>query len=171
MKIELKKLSLDDNIDIYQLLQSLPKDENGFQNSANSLSQIEFKQWLAKNVDIENGINLEDWMVPQIIYWLYIDEVPVGKGKLRTRLTDSLKIDGGHCGYSICPQYRNKGYGKLLLKLMTKEAAKLGIDRILLTINNDNMASIKVAINSGGTIEKVVDNRHYIWIECINNGA
>ena len=167
MKVELKKLSLDDGVDVYNLLQEIPKDENGFMNSAKDLSFDDYKDWLVKCDNMAKGIGLEDWHVPQNIYWLYEDGIPVGMGKLRIRLTDKLREDGGHCGYGIALSQRRKGYGTVLVKMLVEEAAALGIDRILLTINNDNVHSIKVAINNGGIVEKVSDNKHYIWIECI----
>ena len=166
MDIELRKLSPDDGMDVYGLLQEIPKDENGFINGCSGLSYDDYKQWLIKSDDTAKGIGLEDWMVPQNIYWLYVDRKPVGMGKLRMHLTDKLRVDGGHCGYSIALSQRNKGYGKLLLKLMASEASKLGIESILLTIRNGNEASIKVAVANGGIIEKVTDNKHYVWIEC-----
>ena len=36
--IELKKLSADDGMDVYTLLQEIPKEENGLVNNANGLS-------------------------------------------------------------------------------------------------------------------------------------
>jgi len=166
MDVELKKLSPDDGMDIYNLLQEIPKDENGFMNGGNGLSYDDYKQWLIKNDNMANGIGLEDWMVPQNMYWLYVNGNPVGMGKLRTRLTEKLKIDGGHCGYGIAASHRNRGYGTLLVKMLAKEAAALGLDKILLTVQNDNAASIKVAVGSGGVVEKMTNNKHYIWIEC-----
>ncbi len=44
--IELKRRSPDDGMDIYNLLQQIPREENGLQNRANGLSFDEFKQWL-----------------------------------------------------------------------------------------------------------------------------
>ncbi|MCL2171883.1 MAG: GNAT family N-acetyltransferase [Defluviitaleaceae bacterium] len=164
MDIELKRLSIEDGVDIYNLLQEIPKDENGFINSANGFSFDEYKEWLVKCDNWANEIGLEDGRVPQIIYWLFVDKRPVGMGKLRTRLTEKLKISGGHCGYGIAPSQRGKGYGTLLLKMIAKEAVALGLDKILLTINIENKSSIKIAINSGGIIEKTEDSRHYIWI-------
>lgn len=38
MSMEIKKLSLDDGEDIYQMLQNIPANENGFVNSANGKS-------------------------------------------------------------------------------------------------------------------------------------
>ena len=166
MNVQLKRLSPDDEMDVYALLQAIPKDENGLMNGANGLSYDDYKQWLIKKDDMAHGIGLADWMVPQITYWLYVDGDPVGMGKLRTRLTDKLKEDGGHLGYSIASPHRGIGYGTLLVKMMVKEAAALNLDNILLTINNNNPPSIKVAIKSGGTIEKVTNDKHYIWIDC-----
>ena len=167
MDIQLKKLSPDDGIDIYALLQEIPKDENMFMNAANGLSYNDYKQWLAQNDDMANGMGLEDWMVPQITYWLYVDGTPVGMGKLRTRLTEKLKEDGGHLAYAIAPSQRKKGYGVLLVKMMLKEAAAYGLNKILLTISSNNPPSIKVALNNGGTVEKIINDKHYIWIDCL----
>jgi predicted acetyltransferase len=77
-----------------------------------------------------------------------------------------LREEGGHCGYAIRPACRQMGYGKLLLKLLMKKASNLGIDRLLITVLNHNTPSIKVALANGGVIEKVSDQRHYIWIDC-----
>ncbi|MCL2014810.1 MAG: GNAT family N-acetyltransferase, partial [Defluviitaleaceae bacterium] len=73
--------------------------------------------------------------------------------------------DGGHIGYAIAPAYRNRGYGKILLKLLIDETNKMGISRILITVQNDNIASVQVALNNGGIIEKSNDVRTYIWID------
>ena len=105
-------------------------------------------------------------MVAQTTYWLYVDGKPVGMGKLRHRLTEKLRENGGHVGYAIAPMYRNCGYGKLVLKLMIDEARKMGIGRILVTVQNYNTASLQVALANGGIVEKADDVRHYIWIEC-----
>lgn len=164
--VEFIKLSPNDGIDIYDMLQEIPKDENGFLNGCNGLNYDDYLQWLIKSDNISNGIGLEDWMVPQNIYWLYIDGKPVGMGKLRIRLTDSLRADGGHCGYGIVSSQRNKGYGKILLKMIIKKAKELRIESILLTIENENTASIKTAISNGGVVEKVTDKKHYIWVDC-----
>jgi predicted acetyltransferase len=77
-----------------------------------------------------------------------------------------LKEQGGHVGYAIRPSERNKGYGTTLLKLMIKEAMNFNIDRLLLTIRNDNPSSLKVAQRNNGSIERINEERHYIWINC-----
>lgn len=161
----LRRLTVQDGADVYQMLAELPRDENGFINGCSGMTYEEYQKWLVKSDNVSKGIGLADWMVPQTLYWLYVDGVPVGIGKLRHRLTERLREEGGHCGYAIRPSRRGQGYGKLLLKLMLDKARELQIDRLLLTVANHNTPSIHVALANGGVIEKVNDQRHYIWID------
>lgn len=164
---ELKKLSVSDGRDVYDMLQEIPKDENGFVNGVNGLSFDEFRAWLVRESENAQKTEIEDgWKVPQSTYWLYVDGRPVAVGKLRHFLTDKLREEGGHIGYAVAPGERNKGYGKILLAELLKEAKKLGVDRALITVQNGNEASVKVALSNGGAVEKVSEKRHYIWIEC-----
>lgn len=166
MKYELKKLTINDNRDIYEMLQEIPAEENGFINSNNGRSFEDFKTWLNRSDNMSKGIGLESWMVPSTTYWLFIDGRPVGMGKLRHRLTEKLMEEGGHVGYSIRPAERGKGYGKLLLKLLIEQARAMDIKRVLITVRNHNTPSIKTALANGGKIEKTNDIRHFIWIDC-----
>ncbi len=142
MNIELKKLSVNDEKDIYDMLQKIPKEENGFENSVNGKTYQQYKDWLMRSNNISNGVGLQDGWVELSTYWLYVDNKPVGYGKLRHRLVDHLYLVGGHIGYSIIKSKRANGYGNLILMLLIKEAKKLSIDKLLLTIRNSNEASI-----------------------------
>lgn len=166
MKAELQKLSIKENVEIYDMLQEIPEEEYGFKNSCNGKSYDDFIKWLEKSDRISKGINLDVGMVPQTIYWLYIDGKPVGMGKLRHKLTEALMEKGGHGGYAIRPSCRSNGYGKLLLKLLLEEAKKLDISSVYLTIQNENIHSIKVALANGGVIQKKTDIMHCIWVNC-----
>ena len=44
--LELKRLSVDDGLDIYTMLQEIPAEENGLINKANGLTFDEYKEWL-----------------------------------------------------------------------------------------------------------------------------
>jgi predicted acetyltransferase len=78
--------------------------------------------------------------VPQTIYWLYLNDRPVGYGKLRHDLNEKLLESGGHIGYIIRPSERNKGYGTILLKELLIKARKLEIDKVLLTCDEENLS-------------------------------
>ena len=102
--IELRRLSVDDGIDIYTMLQEIPKEENGLMNNANGLSFEEYKEWLKRKYAESEQIGLVDgWRVPCTTYWLYADEQPVGFGSIRHFLTDALRKAGGNIGYGIAP--------------------------------------------------------------------
>lgn len=166
MNVEIRKLSTRDGENIYQMLQSIPVNENGFINSANGKSYEEFKVWLvgAMENSSQEGV-IDGWKVPQTTYWLYIDGKPVGYGKVRHFLTDKLIVDGGNIGYAVVPSARGKGYGKIFLKLLVRESELLGVERVLLTIREENEASLAVALANGGIVEKVEEGKYYIWID------
>lgn len=167
MSIELRKLTIHDGEDVYSLLQSLPADENGFMNGMAGRSREEFREWLQKSAASAEKTEIEDgWRVPQAVYWLYRDGQPIGMGKLRYFLTDALRQSGGHIGYSIAPHARGQGCGTVLLKALLQEAALHGVERALITVNNSNPASIRVALKCGGMIERVSGDHHYIWCDC-----
>lgn len=45
-----------------------------------------------------------------------------------------------------------------MLKLALVEAKKLGMDRVLITCDEDNYSSEKVIINNGGVLENIIEN-------------
>jgi len=164
MRVALQKLPLDAGQDIYDMLQEIPLDENGYRNGGNGRTLENFPDWLAKCDRISRGEGLESWQVPQTLYVLYVDGIPVGIGKLRTVLTDVLREAGGHAGYAIRPSQRRKGYGKLLLKLLIQEARKAGLDELLVTVHIYNTPSFRTAIANNGIVERESAERYYIWV-------
>lgn len=64
---------------------------------------------------------------------------------------------GGHCGYTVRPTERRKGYAKEMLRLNLEKAKELGITRFLITCNVDNIASEKTILANGGIFEKIID--------------
>ena len=166
MGIELRKLAVTDGTDIYEMLQELPADENGFINRAAGMSFDEYKEWLKGKVQESEQTGIVDgWKVPSTTFWLFEDGRPVGCGNLRHFLTDKLLEQGGNIGYSICPSDRNRGLGKTLLSLLVEEGRKLGIDKLLLTIHRQNTPSLHVALANGGKVERSTAERNYVWIE------
>ena len=96
----------------------------------------------------------------------FVDGKPVGMAKLRYFLTEALRQGGGHLGYAVAPAYRGHGYAAMMVEAIKPVAAEKGIDELLVTVHNDNPASIKTALKCGGRIERVTEDRHYIWIPC-----
>ncbi len=163
--LELKRLSVDDGSDIYKMLQEIPGEENGLLNKANGLTFDEYKEWLvAKQREAEQEGIVDGWKVPSTTFWLYADGLPVGFGSVRHFLTEALCKAGGHIGYGIAPQFRGKGYGNEILKLLLDKAYEIGIEKVLITVHLDNIASQAVALANGGVITERTDERVLIWI-------
>lgn len=164
--IELQKLSPSDGRDIYDMLQAIPKNENGLINHANGMTYEEYKEWLVKKQTESEQTGLMDgWKVPSTTYWLYVDGVPVGFGNVRNFLTEALKKAGGNIGYGIAPSYRGKGYSNVLLRLLLQKAHEAGIDKALLTIHSDNIPSLAAAMANGGVTAEKTDERIWVWID------
>lgn len=64
---------------------------------------------------------------------------------------------GGHCGYSVRPSERGHGYAKEMLRLNIENARAMGIEEMLITCDENNVASEKTILANGGVFEKTLD--------------
>ena len=110
--------------------------------------------------------------VPSSLYYAYDEErdIMVGAVNIRHYLNENLLFDGGHIGDGVRPSERRKGYATKIISLALEECKKLGIDKVLITCNKDNIGSKKSIINNGGVLEnEVIDSEGIVvqryWIE------
>ena len=116
-----------------------------------------YLEWLLYIEDCSKGINIGE-EVPQTLFFLKSgNEAILGAVSLRHYLNHTNIVDGGHIGYGICPDYRGKGYGNLILRLALEKLSAMGIFKILVTCDSDNIVSQKVILYNGGILE----NRTY----------
>lgn len=159
----LKKLSLADGADIYEMLQEILGNDNGFHNKVYGKTFDEYRAWLAREYAFDNG-ELEDWMVPQSSYWMYDDGIPVGYGRLRHLLDDNLRKTGGNIGYAIRSSQRGNGYGNRLLALLLEECKAIGIKEVQVAANEDNEPSNKIIRRNGGVLLRNENNKNFYII-------
>ena len=130
----------------------------------------DINEYIERTRNHSMGKDLPDYWVPATTYWLIDNERFVGHCNIRHELTDKLKIIGGHIGYFIRPTERRKGYGYKILELALKKAHEIGLKKVMITCNDDNIGSIKVIEKNGGILKDKVQTeeeglvRHY-WIE------
>ena len=126
-----------------------------------------------KYYNYRKGIDLKPNRVAQTTYWLVDGEKFIGEIGIRHSLNEALLQYGGHIGYGIRFSCWGQGYGTKMLSLALKKAKLMGLDRVLITCDDDNFASAKVIENNNGKLENVVENvidgktihtRRY-WIE------
>ena len=80
----------------------------------------------------------------------------IGAVNIRHYLNENLLKTGGHIGDGIRPSERRKGYGTEIIRLALIECQKLGIDKVLITCDKDNIGSKKAIIKNGGVLENEV---------------
>mgnify|MGYP002802754848 FL=1 len=112
-------------------------------------------------------------LVPDSVFFL-LDESRdrlLGAVNIRHYLNDSLLKEGGHIGDGIRPSERRKGYATEMIRLALIECKKLGIDKVLMTCDKENIASAKSIIKNGGILENEfvnsdgkVEQRYWISI-------
>lgn len=97
-------------------------------------------------------------LVPDSTYFALDRErnIFVGAVNIRHRLNDSLLITGGHIGDGIRPSERRKGAATQMIALALEKCRELGIDRVLMTCDSDNIGSAKSIIRNGGVLENEV---------------
>lgn len=99
------------------------------------------------------------------------DNKIVGTINLRWNLTDAMLKFGGHIGYGIRPTERRKGYNKINLYMVLKVAKKIGLDRVMLDCNVNNIGSDNTIKSLGGVLERTEvdpsDNKltNVYWID------
>ena len=73
---------------------------------------------------------------------------------IRHELTDYLQNVGGHIGYGVRPAARRKGHATMILSEALKKCDELGIRRVLVTCNDDNIGSARTIVKNGGVEDK-----------------
>ncbi len=153
--MRLVKASLATPAGLLAFIRESAEGENGFVGGREVAGgELSLDAFLRGLIDSSEGRNLRGGWVPMTTFWL-LDEAGtlVGVSRLRHTLTPFLLIHGGHIGYYVARDHRGKGYGTRILSLTLEEARKLGLERVLLTVDSDNEPSIRAIERNGGVMQ------------------
>lgn len=123
-----------------------------------------------------NNLEVKDTsegLVPDSTFFCLDEErnIMVGAVNIRHYLNEVLLLNGGHIGDGVRPSERRKGIATKMISLALDECEKLGIEKVLMVCDRDNIGSAKSIINNGGVLENevivdgVVEQRY--WIEIV----
>ncbi len=99
-------------------------------------------------------------LIPETVFWLMDGETFIGRLSLRTTRDEELIRTIGNIGYMIRPSRRRMGYGTAILTLALPAAQALGLTRVLVTCDEDNLASRTIIERHGGVLEGAVPSRN-----------
>ena len=135
----------------------------------NNFSSIE--GWLEELKMKSSEDTIPEGLVPSTTYLAVreIDNYIVGMIDIRHYLNEFLTQVGGNIGYDVRKSERNKGYAKQMLKLALEKCKELKIKKVLITCDEDNIASEKVILSANSKFEDIRnidgENKKRFWIE------
>ena len=138
---------------------------------------MSFSRYLEVLGEQERGVSLPPNHVPATFLFAFKGQRIVGRVSIRHMLNDFLLRVGGHIGYAVVPEFRRQGHATTMLRLALHLAhEKLGIGRVLVTCDDDNIGSIRTIEKNGGVLEDVISGpdldkpkRRY-WIDTLASG-
>ena len=115
-----------------------------------------FADWVAGlNAQADPTVPPPEGWVHCSYWWVVESGAVLGAIALRHELNDLLLEIGGHVGYGIRPSARRRGLATWAVSQVLPQARALGLDRVLITCADGNVASARVIERSGGVLEDV----------------
>ena len=119
--------------------------------------QESFEDFVTHLLGWAQGLYLPEGWVPSTELWLIDGNEYIGTVSIRHRLTEKLLRESGHSGYYIRPSKRKMGYGKKILAMGLEKAKELGLTKVLVTCDENNIGSRKVIEANRGVLEDIVE--------------
>lgn len=94
---------------------------------------------------------------PSFHYWAVDGERFIGEFQLRTQFTEKVLTDIGSVGYAVRPSEWGKGCGTEILRQGLEIARARGMEKVLLTIDEENAVSRHVCEKLGGRLADTIE--------------
>ena len=169
MNIQLVKLSYEYKQQLFDMMEEWLLVEQDFSPYMIRRNDYHDFDYYLANLEIKKE---QDGRVPDSTFFCLDTDrnIFVGAINIRHYLNEELLYTGGHIGDGIRPGERRKGYATAMIGLGLEECRKLGITKVLMTCDKDNIGSAKSIMNNGGVLENevmedgVLEQRYWITL-------
>lgn len=159
-QVELRLLTLNDREKFFESFNDEWEDHFDFVGYWDTLAGKSFDKYVEIAPEFIEGKHIPDDHVPGIFLFAFNrDGDIVGRTSIRFELTEQLLKVGGHIGYGVCPRFRKQGYATAILEESLKYVRENlpELKKVLVTCNEDNIASKKTIERNGGVLENIID--------------
>lgn len=134
--------------------------------SIRRLDHRDFENYL-ENLEVRDD---SQGLIPDSTFFCLDEErdIFVGAVNIRHYLNERLLLNGGHIGDGVLPSERRKGIATRMIALALEECRKLGIRRVLMVCDRENIGSARSIQKNGGilenevTVDGVTEQRYWI---------
>ena len=168
MKLRLVKLDVKCKRHLFDMLEEwYQTDERIIPYAIRKVDYHDFEKYM-DTIEVKDDLGE---LVPDSTFFCLDDErdIFVGAVNIRHYLNEALLLNGGHIGDGVRPSERRKGIATKMIALALKECVKIGIKRVLMVCDKNNIGSARSIINNGGVLENeiIVDGNieQRYWID------
>ena len=123
---------------------------------AANMTDLSIPEWVEFTENTKKKESLTPGFVTAHTFFALDNNKIVGIINARHDLNDYLLNFGGHIGYSVRKSERRKGYAKAMLSYTVDFLFSLGLEKILITCDKNNIASKRTIESCGGILENEV---------------
>lgn len=116
---------------------------------------LSWDNYLRMIADYAAGHHIPSDRVATTLLVAVVDGEVVGRISVRYALNDFLFARGGHIGYAVRPAFRRRGFATQILTQGLAIANAHGVDPVLVTCDDDNIASAGVIERCGGVFDSI----------------
>lgn len=150
--IELRRPQPGDESAFLEARSAVPADSPTF--LRDYLQDMSFAAFLRLLECHRLGQGLPAGVAPSSFLFAFHQGRIVGRASVRHRLVPPRGDLAGHIGYAVLPAFRNRGYAtQILLQAARFAGDELGLQRVMVTCDDDNAASIRVIEKCHGVSE------------------
>lgn len=170
MKLKLVKLSAEYRGQLNEMMEEWTQTgENIVPYAIRRLDYRNFENHL-ENLEVKDT---SGGLVPDSTFFCLDEErnIFVGAVNIRHDLNEYLLRSGGHIGDGVRPSERRKGVATAMIALALEECRRLGINRVLMVCEKDNVGSARSIQKNGGVLENEIlddgvwEQRYWIDLE------